>query len=104
MRYAFWVCQKNSKSALKIENIYISNFYWEYLLCPQSSASSSFLQKCINFAEQLRFSHFEGRIIPQNKLDNLLKSGEAHPEPRQTSKMEYTVKAFAANCFHYENK
>ena len=31
----------------------------------QSNASGSFLQACINFAEQrLKFSHFEGSIIP----------------------------------------
>ena len=33
--------------------------------CNQSSASGSFLQKCINFVEQrLKFPHFEGGIIP----------------------------------------
>ena len=32
---------------------------------PQSNASGSFLQTCINFVEQtLKFSHFEGIIIP----------------------------------------
>ena len=32
--------------------------------CPQSNASGSFLQTCINFVEQqLKFSHFEGSII-----------------------------------------
>ena len=42
--------------------LYISR---EYLLCLQSNASGSFLQKCISFVEQrLKFSHFEGRIIP----------------------------------------
>ena len=31
------------------------------MLCLQSNASGSFLQKCINFEEQrLNFSHFEG--------------------------------------------
>ena len=39
--------------------------YREYLLCLQSSVSGSFLQKCSNFVEQrLKFSHFEGSIIP----------------------------------------
>ena len=32
--------------------IYILNFSGEYLVCPQSNASGSFLQTCINFAEQ----------------------------------------------------
>ena len=41
------------------------NFYREYLLCLQSSASSSFLETCVNFVEQrAKFSHVEGRIIP----------------------------------------
>ena len=41
------------------------NFYREYLLCLQSSASGSFLQTCINFLEQrLQFSHSKGSIIP----------------------------------------
>ena len=35
------------------------------MLCLQSNASGSFLQTCINFVEQLlKFSHFEGGIIP----------------------------------------
>ena len=39
--------------------------YKEYLLCLQSNASGSFLQKCINFVEhRLKFSEFEGTIIP----------------------------------------
>ena len=38
--------------------------YREYLLCLQSHASGSFLQKCINFVEPLKFSHFEGNKIP----------------------------------------
>ena len=34
------------------------------LLCLQSNASGSFLQKCINFVEQrLEFSHFEATTI-----------------------------------------
>ena len=53
------------KTTLKIEKICILHIYREYLLCLQSNASGSFLQKCINFVEQrLKFSHFEGSIIP----------------------------------------
>ena len=54
------------KATLKIEKIYISNIYIEYMLCLQSNASGSFLRKCINFVEErLKFSHFEGnRITP----------------------------------------
>ena len=50
----------------KIEkNIYILNINREYLLCLQSNASGNFLQRWINFVEQqLKFSHFEGGIIP----------------------------------------
>ena len=49
----------------KIEKICILYFYREYLLCLESNASASFLlQKCINFVEQLKFSHVEGSIIP----------------------------------------
>ena len=41
------------------------NICKEYLLCLQSNASGSFLRKYINFAEhRLKFSHFEGSIIP----------------------------------------
>ena len=40
------------------------------MLCLQSNASGSFLQKCINFVEQqFTFSHFEGSIIPYIKLE-----------------------------------
>ena len=46
-------------------NKYIVNIYREYLLCLKSNASDSFLQKCTNFVEEwLKFSHFEGSIIP----------------------------------------
>ena len=46
-----------------IEKNCLLNIYREYLFCQQSSASSSFLQTCINFVEQkLKFSHFEGSI------------------------------------------
>ena len=44
--------------------IYILNTYREHLLCLQPNASGSFLQTCINFAERLKFSHFEGSTIP----------------------------------------
>ena len=45
--------------------IYILYIYCEYLLCPQSNPSGSFLQQCISFVEQrLKFSHFESSIIP----------------------------------------
>ena len=57
-------CVKRIQKPRSKLKIYILNFYREYLLCPQSSASSSSPQKCINFVEQLRFSHFEGSIIP----------------------------------------
>ena len=41
------------------------NIYREYLFCQQSNAGSSFWQTAINFVEQrLKFSHFEGGIIP----------------------------------------
>ena len=34
-------------------------------MCLQSNASGMFWQTCINFVEQrLKFSHFEGSIIP----------------------------------------
>ena len=40
-------------------------FTREYLLCLQSNARGRFLQTCINFVEQrLKFSHFEGSMIP----------------------------------------
>ena len=49
----------------KIEKICILYIYGEYLLCLLPNASGSFLQKCINFLEQLiKFSHFEGSIVP----------------------------------------
>ena len=49
----------------KTEKICILYIYSEYLLCQQSNASGIFLQKCINFVEQgLKFSYFEGSIIP----------------------------------------
>ena len=55
--------KKPQKPLPKLKNMYI--IYREYLLCPQPNASGSFLQTCINFAEQwLKYSHFEGSIIP----------------------------------------
>ena len=55
-----------AKATPKIEKIFISNIYRDYLLYPQSNASGSFLLTCINFAEQrIKFSHFEGTIIPK---------------------------------------
>ena len=49
----------------KLKKKCILNIYKEYLLCPQFNANASFLQTCINFAEQrLKFCHFEGSIIP----------------------------------------
>ena len=49
--------------------------YWEYLPCMQCNASGSFLQKCINFVEQqLKFSHFEGSIIPYKWQDTAISS------------------------------
>ena len=57
--------ERNRKSHAQNWKICILYIYWEYLLCPQSSASGSFLQRCINFVEQrLTFSHFEGSLIP----------------------------------------
>ena len=42
--------------------IYIYGGYLPYL---QSNASGSFFcKKCINFAEQIKFSHFKDNIIP----------------------------------------
>ena len=44
---------------------YLLYIYREYLYCLKSNASGSFLQKCINFVEQrLKFSNFEGSLIP----------------------------------------
>ena len=57
--------KRTAKVTPKIEKIYILNNYREYLFCLQFNASGSFLQKCINFVERrLKFSHFEGSIIP----------------------------------------
>ena len=53
----------------KIEKIYILYIYREYLLCLQSNASDSLLQKCTNFVKPpLRFSRFEGSIIPERSI------------------------------------
>ena len=49
----------------KIENKYLLNIYREYFFCQQFNAGSSFWQTGINFVEKrLKFSHFEGGIIP----------------------------------------
>ena len=45
--------------------MYIIEKKCAHLLCLQSNASGSFLQTGINFVEQrLKFSHFQGSIIP----------------------------------------
>ena len=50
----------------KIEKICILYVYREYLLCLQSNASGSFLQKCIDFVQQWqKCFHFESSIIPE---------------------------------------
>ena len=50
--------EKESQKPHPKLKMYILNFYREYLLCLQSSASGCFLKTCINFVEQLlRFSH-----------------------------------------------
>ena len=54
--------QKSHAQNWKICILYI---YWKHLLCLQSNASGSFLQKFSNFVEQrFTFFHFEGSIIP----------------------------------------
>ena len=54
-----------AKATPKIEKIYILHIYKKRLICLKTSASDGFLQKCIDFVEQrLKFSHFEGSIIP----------------------------------------
>ena len=57
--------KRPAEATLKIEKKYWLNIYREYLFCLEFNASDSFLETCINFVEQrLKFSHFEGRIIP----------------------------------------
>ena len=57
--------KRTTEATPKIKKRYFLNIYKEYLFCLQSNVSGSFLQTCINFVEQiLKFSHFEGRIIP----------------------------------------
>ena len=57
--------KKSQKPHSKLKKKCILYIYREYLLCLQFNTSGSFLQKCINFVEQrLKFSHFEGSIIP----------------------------------------
>ena len=66
--WSFWKKKHRkgtAKATLKTEKICILYIYREYLFYLQSNGSSSFLRKCINFVERrLKFSHFEGRIIP----------------------------------------
>ena len=66
--------KKPQKPHPKLKKICILYIYREHLLCLQFSASGSFLQKCIKFADQrLKFSHFEGGIILQRTMmKNLL--------------------------------
>ena len=50
---------------LKKIYIYMLTIERTYLLCLPSNASGSRLQTCTDFVErQLKFSHFEGSIIP----------------------------------------
>ena len=57
--------ERNHKSHAQNWKICMLCVYWEYLPCPQSNASGSFSQTCINIVEQrLKFSHFEGTLIP----------------------------------------
>ena len=65
--WSFWEKDRNgtTKAAFKFEKICMLYIYGEYLLCLQSNANVTFLQKCIIFVDQrLKFSHFEGSIIP----------------------------------------
>ena len=49
------------RSKLK-KKVYFLNIYREHLL--STTCIAVFLQTCINVVEQLKFSHFEGSIIP----------------------------------------
>ena len=65
--WSFWKQHRKgtAKTMPKIEKKTYLTFYREYMLFLQSTASGSFLQTCINFVEQrLKFSNFEGSIIP----------------------------------------
>ena len=42
----------------------MKHFLSSYFLCLESNASGVSLQRCSNFVEQLKFSLFEGSIIP----------------------------------------
>ena len=65
--WSFWKKHRKetAKATPKIGKIFKLCIYREYLLCLQLNANVVFLQKCINFVEQrLKFSHFEGSVIP----------------------------------------
>ena len=57
--------KETAEAIAKIKKMCILYIYGGYLLCLQWNASGTFLQEYINFLEQqLKFSHFEGSIIP----------------------------------------
>ena len=65
--WSFWKKHRKggAKATPKIEKLCILHVYREYLLWLHSNASRSFLQTFSNFVEQqLKFSYFEGSIIP----------------------------------------
>ena len=65
--------KRPAEATLKIEKKYWLNIYREYLFCLEFNASDSFLETCINFVEQrLKFSHFEGSIIPHKIIHNVI--------------------------------
>ena len=72
--WSFWKQHRKvtAKATPKIEKTCLLNIYREYLLCQQSNARGSFLQACINFAEQqLKYSHFDGSIMPKTDMQNI---------------------------------
>ena len=60
--WSFWKYhrKRTAKATPKIEKICILYIYREYLLCLQSNASGSFLQKYIFVEQRLKFCQFEG--------------------------------------------
>ena len=57
--------EKQSQKPRPKLKIHIFQFLERIFALKQSSTSGSFLQTCISFVEkQLKFSHFEGSIIP----------------------------------------